>query len=124
MNERLMDVEKTLAYLGGVSERMLESWVKHGHLRPVGLPNAANDGTIRRMLFDVKDLDALIDRAKEESCEARVMSSSEAKSGTLQTSHSESKPSLQTRKTRKKHSDNYDPVIAKLERDYHLTPQR
>lgn len=58
---RLRTVRQALDYLGGVSEWKLRQLVAKGELPVVLLDDA--EGSLWR--FDVRDLDALIDRNKE-----------------------------------------------------------
>jgi len=63
---RLLDVDGAALYLG-VSAWTIRDLFAAGRLARVTLPYADTDprGEVRRLLFDVRDLDALIDRAKE-----------------------------------------------------------
>ena len=72
MNPRLLDVKAAAAYLGSISHWTVRAYVEKGDLVPVRLPslsrnvNATGEGS-RRLLFDVRDLDAFAERAKRES---------------------------------------------------------
>jgi hypothetical protein len=65
---RLLDVHAAAAYLGGVSVWTIRAWVADKHLQPVRLPSirkgerAGEHG--RRLLFDVRDLDAFVETSK------------------------------------------------------------
>lgn len=62
---RLLDVKAAASYLGGISTWTLRALVGDGHLRPVRLPSVRHRGEQgRRLLFDRRDLDALIDTWK------------------------------------------------------------
>ena len=62
---RLLDVQAAAAYLGGVSTWSVRALVEAGHLVPVRLPACRRPGeSSRRLLFDVRDLDALIEKSK------------------------------------------------------------
>ena len=57
---RLLDVHASARYLGDVSVRVVHELRAAGHLRPVRLP-LAGDRELRKLLFDVRDLDAFIE---------------------------------------------------------------
>ena len=60
---RLLDIEAAALYLGGVSPWTLRALIADGHLHPVRLPSVRHRGeTGRRLLLDVRDLDAAIER--------------------------------------------------------------
>ncbi|MBZ5590569.1 MAG: helix-turn-helix domain-containing protein [Acidobacteriia bacterium] len=61
---RLLDVHASARYLGDVSVRVVHELRAAGHLRPVRLP-LAGDRELRKLLFDVRDLDAFIEASKE-----------------------------------------------------------
>ena len=62
---RLLDIKAAAVYLGGVSPWTLRGLVADGHLRPVRLPSLRHPGENgRRLLFDIRDLDAVVDRWK------------------------------------------------------------
>jgi excisionase family DNA binding protein len=70
MNPRLLSVTETASYLG-VSTVTIRRWVASGHLQPVRLPSVRRTGEPgRRLLFDVQDLDALVERWKRDSTSA------------------------------------------------------
>jgi hypothetical protein len=61
----LLDAEAAAAYLG-ISVWTVRSFVANGHLRPVRLPACRRRGdTTRRVLFDRRDLDALVDARRQ-----------------------------------------------------------
>jgi hypothetical protein len=65
MTARLLDVRAAAAYLGGVSQWTVRAFVARGELVPVKLPSCRRPGVVsRRLLFDVQDLDRLVERAK------------------------------------------------------------
>jgi hypothetical protein len=62
---RLLDLDAAAAYLGGVSVWTLRAWIADGHLRAVKLPSLTRPGeSSRRVLLDVRDLDALIEQGR------------------------------------------------------------
>jgi hypothetical protein len=68
---RLRDVKAAAAYLGGISTWTISGLVACGVLNPVRIPSCRRPGEFsRRLLFDVKDLDALIDSWKAASSTA------------------------------------------------------
>jgi hypothetical protein len=61
---RLRDVDAAGDYLG-VSPWTVRALVAEGHLKPVRLPSVRYPGENgRRLLFDVRDLDAAVDKWK------------------------------------------------------------
>lgn len=65
---RLLDVIATAHYLGGICTDSVRALVTRGVLVPVRLPSTRRPGeSSRRLLFDVRDLDILIDRWKAAS---------------------------------------------------------
>lgn len=65
---RLLDVQATAFYLGGLSVASVRGLVMQGHLCPVRLPSARRlGGANRRLLFAREDLDAVIDKWKHGS---------------------------------------------------------
>ncbi len=60
---RLLDLEGAAKYLG-VSEWTVRSLEWEGVLPRVRIPNGKG-GEIRKLLFDVRDLDRLVDRSKD-----------------------------------------------------------
>jgi len=62
---RLLDVAGTAAYLGGIAEDSVRDLDARGVLRRVRLPGAG-DRDMRRCLYDVRDLDALIEAWKDD----------------------------------------------------------
>lgn len=74
---RLLPIRET-AYHCGVGVQTIRDWVKAGILTPVRLPGSLirddggriiskpQDRRIHKFLFDVRDLDAFIDRLKAE----------------------------------------------------------
>jgi hypothetical protein len=69
---RLRDREGAAAYLGGVSVDVIDRLIHSGAVPVVRLPVQRSrasgrgvPGVNRRILIDVKDLDALIERSKE-----------------------------------------------------------
>jgi hypothetical protein len=68
VTQRLLDVDTAGTYLGGVSAATIRALVGRGVLVPVRLPSTRSTSeSNRRLLFDVNDLDALIDKWKRES---------------------------------------------------------
>ena len=68
---RLRDVHDAAAYLGGVCPDYLRALVRDGLLCPVQLPSMRRRGApSRRLLFDQRDLDRLIDTWKASSSPA------------------------------------------------------
>lgn len=66
MTQRLLDAEGAGRYLGNLSERTVRMLAERGDLRPVRIPSLTRDGEAgRRLLFDVKDLDAAVERWKK-----------------------------------------------------------
>ena len=64
----LLNVEATRQYLGGISDATIRRLVARGDLCPVPLPSVRREGEAgRRLLFDVRDLDAFIDKCKSTS---------------------------------------------------------
>lgn len=61
---RLFGVEGAAAYLGGISAWSVRDLHACGRLPRVRLP-LGGDRELRRLLFDVRDLDRIIDAAKE-----------------------------------------------------------
>ena len=67
MTPRLLDVKDAAEYLGGISEATIRRLVERGELRPVRLPSVRHAGEMgRRLLFDVRDLDAVVEKWKRE----------------------------------------------------------
>lgn len=65
---RLLDLKTAARYLGGISPWTVRGLVAKGDITPVRLPSVKHPGEAgRRLLFDVRDLDALVDRWKEAS---------------------------------------------------------
>lgn len=65
LTPRLLDVEATAEYLGGISIWTVRGLVEKGYLTPVRLPSVRHRGENgRRLLFDRADLDRLIDQGK------------------------------------------------------------
>jgi hypothetical protein len=69
---RCLDREQAAAYYGGVSVDVIDRLIHSGALPVVRLPVQRSrssgrgvPGVNRRILIDVKDLDALIERSKE-----------------------------------------------------------
>jgi hypothetical protein len=62
---RLLDLAGSAAYLH-VSTWTIRDWVSAGVLVRVKLPGGAGnpEGTLTRLLFDVRDLDQLVERGK------------------------------------------------------------
>lgn len=58
---RLLSAEQAAAYLGGLSPATLRAWARTGRIPCVRLP--------RRVRFDVRDLDDLIQRTRHEAQE-------------------------------------------------------
>ena len=68
---RLRDVTAAAAYLGGVDGSYLRGLVREGLLCPVRLPSMRRRGeSSRRLLFDQRDLDRLIDTWRASSSAA------------------------------------------------------
>jgi hypothetical protein len=63
LHPRLLDVMGAAAYLS-VSPDVIRDLDARGALRRVRLPGAAG-ADLRRVLFDVRDLDALVDRSRD-----------------------------------------------------------
>jgi hypothetical protein len=63
---RLVDVEGAAQYLGRVSTWTVRDLHASGRLPRVRLP-LEGDRELRRLLFDVRDLDRLIDASKEQA---------------------------------------------------------
>jgi hypothetical protein len=61
---RLVDVDGAGRYLGGVSDDVVRDLMARGVLRPVRFPGAGGRD-LRRLLFDVVDLDELVERMKD-----------------------------------------------------------
>src|SRR5262249_51774575 len=61
---RLLDLHAAAAYLGGLSPWTIRDLVAAGRLPRVRLP-LAGDRECRRLLFDVRDIDRLIEASKE-----------------------------------------------------------
>jgi hypothetical protein len=100
---RLLDVDAAASYLG-ISPWAIRDLLASGRLARVRLP-LEGDRELRRLLFDVRDLDVLVDRSKEapppavgSSSRARGPSSSPAKGspGTPAVGTSSSNPSWST----------------------------
>jgi hypothetical protein len=76
---RCVDKQGAADYLGGVGLNTIERLINTGALPIVKLPvqntrhGLVADGTSRRVLIDVRDLDALIERNKETRGEADVL---------------------------------------------------
>jgi hypothetical protein len=71
MLARLLDIIASALYLGDISEETVRGLVRDGELTPVRLPSTRRPGTLsRRLLFDVRNLDALIDKWKQQSTSA------------------------------------------------------
>jgi hypothetical protein len=66
VNSRLKDIVATADYLS-VSEATIRRLVGSGEISPVRLPSSRHGGEGRRLLFDLDDLDAAIERWKRES---------------------------------------------------------
>jgi hypothetical protein len=67
MTSRLLSIDATASYLG-VSTVTIRRYVTQGKLHPVRLPSVRRKGESgRRLLFDVHDLDAVIDQWKSTS---------------------------------------------------------
>jgi len=65
VDNRLLDVRAAALYLGGISPWTIRSYVDNGLLVPVRLPSCRRPGEPgRRLLFDVNDLNAFIERRK------------------------------------------------------------
>jgi len=76
---RLLDVHLAARYLS-VGETTVRDWVACGILRNVTMPGSAlrepggrvvaqpQDRRMVKLLLDIQDLDALVDRLKEETC--------------------------------------------------------
>ena len=64
MNPRLVDVKGAAFHLS-VSTWTIRAYVEQGKLTPVRLPAVRGvKADCRRLLFDVRDLDAFVDRLK------------------------------------------------------------
>jgi hypothetical protein len=68
---RLLDLAGSAAYLG-VSSWTVRDWVSAGVLARVKLPggSGSKDGELHRLLFDVRDLDRLVEQGKDEGAQA------------------------------------------------------
>jgi hypothetical protein len=65
MPSRLLDVKSAAIYLGAVSTWTVRGLVADGVLRPVRMPSTRRRGeSSRRLLFDRRDLDDLIETWK------------------------------------------------------------
>ena len=64
LTPRLLDTESAARYLGGVSVWALRDLEAAGHLPRVRLP-LPGGRELRRILYDVTDLDRLIERSKD-----------------------------------------------------------
>ena len=69
---RCLDRAGAAEYLGGISEDQVDRLIQAGVLPIVRLPVERHgktghgvNGTCRRVLIDVRDLDAIVDRSKE-----------------------------------------------------------
>jgi hypothetical protein len=68
MSQRLLDVGAAASYLGGVSESFVHGLVREGLLVPVRIPSMRRRGEpSRRLLFDIRDLSALVESWKRTS---------------------------------------------------------
>jgi hypothetical protein len=68
MTARLLDVDATALYLGGIGTGTVRALVAQGALTPVRLPSCRQaSASNRRLLFDRNDLDILIDKWKDRS---------------------------------------------------------
>jgi Helix-turn-helix domain len=72
ISRRLMDREQAASYCGDVSIDTIDRLINSGELPVVRLPIQRSrtsgkgvNGVNRRILIDIKDLDALIERSKE-----------------------------------------------------------
>jgi hypothetical protein len=65
LTPRLLDVGGAARYLS-VAEDTIRDLDARGALRRIRLPGAG-DRDLKRVLFDVRDLDALIERVKDEA---------------------------------------------------------
>jgi len=63
---RLLDLHGAAAYLGGLSSWTIRDLEGAGVLKRVRIPTR-NGGELRKVLFDVRDLDALILKWKDET---------------------------------------------------------
>jgi hypothetical protein len=65
---RLLDVVQAARYLG-LSKWTIRGFVEQGVLKPVALPsvNSAGPRRIRRILFDRRDLDVLVEAHKTDA---------------------------------------------------------
>ena len=64
---RLVSLTEAASYLR-VSVWTVRDWAAAGIVRRVRLPGSANNrttGSLHRILFDVRDLDALVERSKD-----------------------------------------------------------
>jgi hypothetical protein len=82
---RLLDLAAASTYLGGVSIWSLREWVRAGALPVVRLviPRPGRGAPFRRVLFDLVDLAALVERSKVTAPEpepARVLRMAHARS--------------------------------------------
>jgi len=63
IHPRLLGLSDSARYLGNVSPWVVRQLMDTGVISPVR-PTLPGEVSIRRLLFDVRDLDALIERAK------------------------------------------------------------
>ena len=63
---RLVDLEGAALYLGSISMWTVRDFITNGSLCPVRLPMPGGRD-LRRVLLDVHDLDALVERSKEQA---------------------------------------------------------
>jgi hypothetical protein len=62
---RLLSIGEAAKYLGGISPWTLRGLVAGKHVKPVRLPSVRHPGEQgRRLLFDVNDLNALVEKWK------------------------------------------------------------
>jgi hypothetical protein len=65
---RLLDITEVATYFR-CSTWVIRNWIERGFLRPLELPSTARrrpqDRRLRRLLFDVRDVERFVDQAKE-----------------------------------------------------------
>lgn len=65
--DRLLIAEVVAAQLCGVSIKTFRNWKSAGVISPVALPGGEDGGRLRRNLYRLADLEALVDRSAAHS---------------------------------------------------------